>query len=130
MEELLGAVGLSLGATLGYGIVRTVGAVLRVVPTRRSPRPTAFRYTSRDGRRYYLHRRMLAQSSGRPRHLLYFAPDLRPGEEVARLPAGYDIIENDRTGMPLLKRAATTSPSGGSHVPAGATRGGRVAPRG
>jgi hypothetical protein len=108
MEELLGVLGLGLGATLGFGVVRTVGAVLSGMPTRGPNRPTAFTHTSRDGQRYYLHRRTLALNSGRTRHLFYFARDLRPSEVVPELPAGYDVIEFERTGMPLLKRASVS----------------------
>jgi hypothetical protein len=117
MEELLGALGLGLGATLGFGVVRTVGAVLSGMPMRGANRPTAFTHTSRDGQRYYLHRRTLALNSGRTRHLLYFARDLRPSEVLPELPAGYDVVEFERTGMPLLKRASASPKSS----PRGAT---------
>jgi len=41
--------------------------------------------------------------------LFYFALDLRPNEVVAELPAGYKVIEYERTGMPLLKRASESA---------------------
>jgi len=52
-----------------------------------------FEYKNKKGRVYYLH------SKGR---LFYFAKDKKGGID---LPKGYKVIENKKTGLPMLKSA-------------------------
>lgn len=61
-------------------------------------------YTNSKGQIYYLHTREVKLKNGRVQRIYYFARDKRDGllEEV---PAGYQVVETKRTGMPVLKRA-------------------------
>ena len=52
-----------------------------------------YEHTNSKGKKYYLHAR------GK---LFYFAGAEK--ENVIDLPEGYDIVENERTGLPMLKK--------------------------
>lgn len=64
----------------------------------------AFSYTNKKGQAYYLHSRDVTLKNGRKQKIFYFARDVRPGSLPA-VPAGYKVIETERTGMPVLKKA-------------------------
>jgi len=42
--------------------------------------------------------------NGRQQTIYFFARDVRPGALDA-VPAGYKVVETQRTGMPVLKKA-------------------------
>jgi len=60
--------------------------------------------SKKSGKTYYLHLREQARKNGGITKLYYFAGEIRP-EAVDELPAGYSIIENERTGLPFLKKS-------------------------
>lgn len=64
----------------------------------------AFSYTNKKGQTYYLHSRLVTLKNGRQQTIYFFARDERPGSMDA-VPAGYQVIETKRTGMPVLKKA-------------------------
>lgn len=64
----------------------------------------AFAYTNSKGQTYYLHTRQVTLKNGRVQTIYFFARDVRDGALEA-VPAGYQVIETERTGMPVLKRA-------------------------
>jgi hypothetical protein len=64
----------------------------------------AFSYTNKKGQTYYLHTREVTLKNGRTQRIYYFARDQRPGSLDA-VPAGYQVVETKRTGMPVLKKA-------------------------
>lgn len=64
----------------------------------------AFSYTNKKGQTYYLHGRSVTLKNGRQQTIYFFARDERPGSMDA-VPAGYQVIETKRTGMPVLKKA-------------------------
>jgi hypothetical protein len=104
MEELLALLGVGLGVGLGPGVVRAVGRGLVALASARGPAVDGYAHVAR-GHTWYLHRRVLTLPSGRERRLFYFAREARPAELVDRLPAGFLVVENSRTGVPLLKRS-------------------------
>ena len=55
--------------------------------------------SKKSGKTYYLHGR--AGKGGRT--LYFFAGDIRD-DALDDLPAGYIVIENARTGLPMLKK--------------------------
>jgi hypothetical protein len=55
----------------------------------------AYEHTNSKGKKYYLHAR------GK---LFYFGGIQK--ENAIDLPEGYDIVENTRTGLPMLKKKA------------------------
>jgi hypothetical protein len=64
----------------------------------------AYGYTNKKGQMYYLHSREVTLKNGRKQRIFYFARDVRSGSLDA-VPAGYKVVETQRTGMPVLKKA-------------------------
>jgi len=65
----------------------------------------AYSYTNSKGQTYYLHTREVTLKNGRTQRIFFFARDIRDGALEA-VPAGYEVVETKRTGMPVLKKAA------------------------
>ncbi len=65
----------------------------------------AFSYTNKKGQTYYLHTREVTLKNGRKQRIFFFARDVRPGASLDAVPAGYAVMETQRTGMPVLKKA-------------------------
>lgn len=64
----------------------------------------AFSYTNSKGNTYYLHTKKSVTSTGKERTLFYFSKELREGEALDAVPAGYAVAEM-KTGMLVLKKA-------------------------
>jgi len=60
--------------------------------------------SKKSGKTYYLHSRDVTLRGGRQQTIYYFAQDVRPGA-MDSVPAGYTVMENSRTGLPMLKKA-------------------------
>lgn len=59
--------------------------------------------SKKSGKTYYLHGREVTLRGGRLQKIFYFAQDVREGSMDA-VPAGYVVMENARTGLPMLKK--------------------------
>ncbi|MGI8603878.1 MAG: hypothetical protein ACR2OZ_12895 [Verrucomicrobiales bacterium] len=59
--------------------------------------------SKKSGKTYYLHTRKTTLKGGREQQIYFFAGDVRDGSCEA-LPDGYMVIENERTGLPILKK--------------------------
>ncbi len=57
------------------------------------------------GQIYYLHSREVTLRNHRSQRIFFFAKTIREGALEA-LPEGYEVVENERTGLPVLRRAA------------------------
>ncbi len=64
----------------------------------------AFSYTNSKGQKYILHSKDVTLKNGRKQTIYFFARDERSGALDA-VPAGYQVMETERTGMPVLKKA-------------------------
>lgn len=64
----------------------------------------AFAYTNSKGQTYYLHTRQVTLKNLRVQTIYFFARDVRDGALEA-VPEGYEVVETERTGMPVLKRS-------------------------
>ncbi len=64
----------------------------------------AYAFTNKKGVTYYLHSKSVTLKGGRQQTIFYFARDIRPGALDA-VPAGYQVVETAKTGMPILKKA-------------------------
>lgn len=58
--------------------------------------------SKKSGSTYYLHLRE-QERNGKTTKLYFFAKEAKEGVLDA-LPAGYTVIENERTGLPFLKK--------------------------
>jgi hypothetical protein len=64
----------------------------------------AYEFTNSKGVKYYLHYKDVNLKGGRVQRIYFFARDVRPGS-LDDVPAGYRVMETERTGMPILKKA-------------------------
>jgi len=62
--------------------------------------------SNKSGKTYYLHSRDVTLRGGRQQTIYFFAQDVRPGALDA-VPAGYEVMENSRTGLPMLRKATS-----------------------
>ncbi len=59
--------------------------------------------SNKSGKTYFLHSRLQELKGGQKVTLYYFAGVAGP-EAIDNLPEGYEVSENIRTGLPLLKK--------------------------
>lgn len=60
--------------------------------------------SKKTGETYYLHSKTVTLRGGRQQTIYFFARDVRDGA-LDKVPAGMVVVENSRTGLPMLKRA-------------------------
>lgn len=65
----------------------------------------AYQHQNKKGQTYYLHGKNVTLQNGREQRIFYFAREAKPGEVLDAIPAGYRIEENEKTGLPFLKKA-------------------------
>lgn len=66
--------------------------------------PTVFSYTNSKGQLYYLNSKSVTLKNGRTQTIYFFSRDQRESGLEA-VPAGMEVVETARTGMPVLKRS-------------------------
>ena len=59
--------------------------------------------SAKNGKEYFLHERKQQLKGGQQVTLYYFGGEAKEGALDA-LPEGYEVSENERTGLPLLKK--------------------------
>ena len=64
----------------------------------------AYAFKNSKGQTYYLHSKDVTLKNGRHQMIYFFAREARSGSLDA-VPAGYEVMETKRTGMPVLKRS-------------------------
>jgi hypothetical protein len=63
-----------------------------------------YQYTNNKGTKYYLHEKQVTlRGSGKQQRIFFFAKDVRDGA-LDEVPTGYEVVENKRTGLPVLRR--------------------------
>ncbi len=62
--------------------------------------------SKKSGKTYYLHSRVTVLKGGREQRIYFFAGEVKDGA-IDKLPDGYVVSENDRTGLPILKKATS-----------------------
>ncbi len=63
----------------------------------------AFSHVNSKGQTYYLHSREVTLKGGRQQRIYFFAREEKDGV-INELPEGFIVIENPRTGLPILKK--------------------------
>ncbi|MDR3550842.1 MAG: hypothetical protein P4L31_05470 [Candidatus Babeliales bacterium] len=59
--------------------------------------------SKKSAKKYFLHTKEVELAKGRKQRIYYFAGT--EGKEVLdKLPEGYEVIENERTGLPMLRK--------------------------
>lgn len=59
--------------------------------------------SKKSGKNYILHSKDVELAGGRKQTIFYFASDAG-ANALNALPAGYEVFENERTGLPMLRR--------------------------
>ena len=62
-----------------------------------------YTHTNSKGKTYHLHSKDVTLRGGRTQTIYYFAGDQR--SNACDLPAGKKVVESERTGLPLVKKA-------------------------
>lgn len=65
----------------------------------------AYSHTNSKGQDYYLHMKDVTLKGGRVQRIYFFAREVKSEGAMDDLPAGYTVVENARTGLPILKKA-------------------------
>lgn len=60
--------------------------------------------SKKTGETYYLHSREVTLRGGRKQVIYFFARSEKEGV-LDDMPAGYEVMENSRTGLPMLRKA-------------------------
>jgi hypothetical protein len=64
----------------------------------------AYSHVNSKGTTYYLHKKDVTLKGGRQQTIYYFGKEAKEGA-IDEIPAGYKVIENEKTGLPILKKA-------------------------
>lgn len=59
--------------------------------------------SKKSGKMYYLHSKEVELAGGRKQKIYYFAGEAG-SNSLNALPAGYETMENERTGLPMLRK--------------------------
>lgn len=59
--------------------------------------------SKKSGKTYYLHSKEVTLAGGRKQVIYYFAGEAKENAMDA-LPDGYEVMENSRTGLPMLRK--------------------------
>lgn len=60
--------------------------------------------SKKSGETYFLHSKEVTLRGGRQQTIYYFAREAKENA-LDDLPAGYEVMENSRTGLPMLRKA-------------------------
>lgn len=63
----------------------------------------AYQYQNKKSQTYYLHAKEVKLRSGLTQRIYFFAKSEREGS-LDDLPEGFMVVENERTGLPILKK--------------------------
>lgn len=64
----------------------------------------AYKHTNKKGVDYFLHSKQVKLRSGRTQTIYFFAKQAKDGA-LDSVPSGFMVVENDRTGLPILKKS-------------------------
>lgn len=65
----------------------------------------AFSYTNSKGQTYYLHSKQVTLKGNLQMQIYYFKREIDSEFAIDALPEGREVVENKRTGLPLVRRA-------------------------
>jgi len=64
----------------------------------------AFSYTNSKGQTYYLHSKQVTLKGNLQMQIYYFKREVDDEFAIDALPEGREVVENKRTGLPLVRR--------------------------
>lgn len=60
--------------------------------------------SKKSGKMYHLHTKEVELAGGRKQKIFYFSGEIDKKNALEALPAGYEVFENERTGLPMLRK--------------------------
>lgn len=60
--------------------------------------------SKKSGKMYYLHTKEVKLAGDRKQKIYYFAGEVDKPFSLDNLPVGYEVMENKRTGLPMLRK--------------------------
>lgn len=60
--------------------------------------------SKKSGKTYHLHSKEVKLAGGRKQRIYYFAGAVDKKTAIDALPSGYEVMENKRTGLPMLRK--------------------------
>ena len=65
----------------------------------------AFSYKNKRGHMYWLHSKdVKLKSTGKIQKIFFFSKDKESHGGSITMPSGFEVIESERTGLPMLKK--------------------------
>lgn len=64
----------------------------------------AFSYQNNKGTTYYLHRKIVTLRGGNRQQTIYFFAKQTGTDAIDEVPQGFHVVENQKTGLPVLRR--------------------------
>ena len=65
----------------------------------------AYSHTNSKGVTYHLHSNDVTLRGGKQQTIYYFAREVKAKDALDAMPEGRKVVENKRTGLPMLKKA-------------------------
>jgi YHS domain-containing protein len=59
--------------------------------------------SKKSGKTYFLHSKEVTLKGDRKQKIYYFAAEAK-SNALNEMPAGYEVMENQRTGLPMLRK--------------------------
>lgn len=60
--------------------------------------------SKKSGKMYYLHTKEVELVGGRKQRIYYFSGEIDNKNAIDEIPTGYEVFENKRTGLPMLRK--------------------------
>lgn len=60
--------------------------------------------SKKSGKMYYLHSKEVKLAGERKQRIYYFAGTITAKDAIDKLPDGYEVMENQKTGLPMLRK--------------------------
>jgi len=64
----------------------------------------AYEYTNSKGQTYYLHSKEVTLKGNLQMRIYYFKKEVDEQFAIDDIPEGREVVENERTGLPLVRR--------------------------
>lgn len=64
----------------------------------------AYSYKNSKGQTYFLHSREVTLRGGRQQRIYWFAKAVTEDRALDEVPEGYEVMESQRTGLPILRK--------------------------
>ncbi len=64
----------------------------------------AFEYINKKNQKYFLHKKLVQLKGSGKQQMIYFFSKVAGDGAINEVPEGYGVVENKKTGLPVLKR--------------------------